>query len=146
MSMSELYGRELRSVLCGTKIGEGTARTVYVCRLNDGYVVKVERGARSFQNIVEWDTWAWVMSRPRHARWFAQCQNISPTGMVLIQRRALPVREKELPKKLPHFLCDLKPENFGLVDGKVVCFDYGTVSSVIADLNPGRLVKAEWRK
>lgn len=145
MYMNRHFGSELHRVLCGVKIGEGASRKVYECLLNDKYVVKVEQGSKSFQNVSEWETWGWVLGKPKHECWFAQCHNISPSGMVLIQRRALPVRDKELPKLLPSFLCDLKPENFGLVDGKFVCFDYGTVASVVGEMRVV-MTKAEWRK
>jgi hypothetical protein len=64
---------------------------------------------------------------------------------MLIQRYCEPLREVELPKLLPDFLCDLKRENFGMFDGRVVCCDYGTAHSAIRRTSR-KLVKAEWRR
>ncbi|MBG6194786.1 hypothetical protein IWQ52_002300 [Labrenzia sp. EL_159] len=48
----------------------------------------------------------------------------------------------ELPDKLPTFLTDIKRENFGLFDGRLVCIDYATT---IMDAST-RLKKADWRE
>lgn len=140
--MSQM-AREFKWLICGDLLGEGVARKVYSCMLNDAYVVKIERKARSFQNVAEWDTWSWAKGSPRHARWLAPCALISPCGAVMAQRKVVPLRPEELPTRLPAWLCDLKRENFGLLDGKVVCCDYGTVNSAIRDAST-KLVKATW--
>ena len=35
------------------------------------------------------------------------------------------LRTNELPKRVQKFLLDHKPDNFGMLDGNVVCRDYG---------------------
>lgn len=141
--MSKFRWREAHWMLCGAKIGEGAARKVYHCRTNVNYVVKIETRAQSFQNIAEFETWEWVQSGPL-AKWFAPCEFISPCGLILMQRKVEPVRIAELPKRLPSFLCDLKSENFGIMDGRFVCCDYGTVPSSIKSASR-KLVPARWR-
>lgn len=141
--MSDLRYREARWMLCGDKIGEGSARKVYHCRINDQYVIKIETMGGSFQNVSEWNTWTWLCDGPM-AKWFAPCEFISPCGLILMQRKVEPVRKSDLPKRLPEFLCDLKPENFGFMDGRFVCCDYGTVASAIRTASR-RFVAAEWR-
>ena len=142
--MSKFRYRELRSVALGDLLGEGLSRKVYVCKLNSHYVVKIEAGGGSFQNIAEWDTWSWLSTEPAMARWLAPCEFISTCGMMLIQRRVEPIRRGELPKKLPAFLTDIKLDNFGMLHGKVVCCDYGTIGASVRRA-PKRMVKAVWR-
>jgi hypothetical protein len=50
---------------------------------------------------------------------------ISPAGAVLIMQKADPIREAELPKKLPALFTDLKISNWGIINGRPVCIDYG---------------------
>lgn len=142
--MSGFKYREPSSVMLGAFIGEGVARKVYHCRLNDKYVCKLEEKGRSFQNVSEWETWNWVEGNKALEPWFAPCLNISLTGVMLVQRYCEPLRNADLPKRLPEFLCDLKKENFGMLDGRVVCHDYGTVHSSIRHASR-KMVKAVWR-
>lgn len=67
--MSRFFYRELRSVALGDMLGSGLGRKVYVCKLNSSYVVKVEEGSCSFQNVEEWQAWYWVNHLPDMARW-----------------------------------------------------------------------------
>ena len=140
--MSKFRYREMRSLVLGPKLGEGSARKVYLCRMNPEYVVKVEMGGCSFQNVAEWDIWNWVRGGSLE-KWFAPCEMISTCGSILVQRRTEPVRSAELPKRVPEFLTDLKVENFGMFNGRIVCFDYGTVSSCIRRTSR-KMVKATW--
>lgn len=141
--MSQFHYREARSILCGDLIGEGSARKVYQCLMNADYVVKIETGGKSFQNAAEWETWSWVRATAME-KWFAPCHLISPCGLLLVQRKVAPLRDSELPPKLPAFLCDFKKENFGLLEKRIVCCDYGTVFSAIRTASK-RLLKAGWR-
>lgn len=120
------------------------ARKVYVLRLNPEYVIKIESGRQSFQNVAEWEYWSWVKDT-KIEKWFAPCELISTCGSMLVQRRVTPLRPNELPKRLPAFLdCDLKIENFGLIDGKFVCCDYGTAQFIVQQ-SPRHYVPAKWR-
>lgn len=142
--MSKFSERELQSVLCGSLIAEGSARKVYHCKPNSRLVVKIERTARSLQNVAESEIWSFVMSDKEMKKWFAPCVFISSAGTVLIQDKVEPLREKDLPKSLPAFLVDLKIENFGMLNGHIVCCDYGTMIGSIRTASR-RMVKAEWR-
>lgn len=135
--------REARQLLFGTKLGEGCARKVYVLRHNPAYVIKIESQSGSFQNVAEWEAWQWLQTE-KIASWFAPCDSISPNGVFLVQRRAEPVRKDELPKRLPAMLVDLKLENFGMIEGKFVCIDYGTIGSNLRNSST-KLCRAKWR-
>lgn len=142
--MSEFRWAEAQSLLCGDKLGEGQNRKVYVCRLDEAYVIKIEPRGTQFQNVEEWRAWWWAQGTSK-ARWLAPCKFISPCGLLLIQARVTPMRPKEAPKRLPQWLGDLKHENFGVLDGKVVACDYGTILSsyrhIKTDMRPAR-----WKK
>lgn len=140
---SDFRYSEALSVLRGDFLGEGSARKVYALLTNSAYVLKIETAGRSFQNVAEWEYWKWVKGT-KLEKWFAPCERISARGLLLVQRRVDPPRLAELPKKVPAFLTDLKIENFGLLDGKFVCCDYGTCKVVLRHF-PQRLVAAKWR-
>lgn len=115
------------NLLCGDKIGEGIHRNVFACRLRPELVVKVECSGdwRYFANVHEMKFWSDHQHRETVAKWLAPCEYLSPDGRVLLQRRVDPIRDADtLPDKLPSFLTDVKRDNFGLLDGKIVCFDY----------------------
>lgn len=114
---------EIRDLLIGDKIGEGAFRDVYQCRLNDKWVVKVEREYESyFHNAMEWHTWHDAKGSD-FEKWFAPCHFISPNGKALVQSKTeLLLR---LPDNIPEFFCDCKIDNFGTIDDIIVCHDYG---------------------
>lgn len=143
MDLTDFLYREATSILCGDFLGEGSARKVYALRTNPEYVVKVEERGGSFQNVAEWDIWSWVKAGPMQ-KWFAPCEMISTCGVILVQRKVDSMRLSDRPLRLPQFLCDLKPENFGVFEGRIVCCDYGTVGSAIRTV-PRNMVRAEWR-
>lgn len=111
-------------MFCGDLIGEGSARAVYQYRMNSNWVVKVESGVSSFQNIMEWETWARIMET-EHAKWFAPCRYISPCGNVLIQQKTAYRGRSDYPLKIPAFFTDTKYDNFGFIGKQLVCHDYG---------------------
>lgn len=128
--------REMASLLCHELIGEGMSRKVFSSLLLPDCVIKVEERSRFFQNVVEWETWQRVLNT-EHSRWFAKCKWISPNGQILIMERTRPAAPYEVPDKLPVYLADFKPSNFGMsmvprykVNPKkqnwFVCHDYGT--------------------
>lgn len=117
-------------------------RQVYDCELFDDCVVKVEDGSRSFQNIVEWETWERVRGT-EFEKWFAPCVNISPSGSVLIMKKTIPILQKDYPKKMPVFLTDFKYSNYGEFDGRFVCHDYGT-NLLFENGMSKRMKKADW--
>jgi hypothetical protein len=136
---TDFVHKELFNLVCGDLIGEGAFRKVYAHRGDPTVVVKVEEGGRSFSNIIEWETWQ-QLQYMKLGEWLAPCLDISSAGSVLIQRRALPVRRGELPDRVPKIFTDLKIENWGMLDGKVVCVDYGNLIFPA----PSATRKAEW--
>lgn len=119
------------NLFCGEKIGSGVYRDVYECRVNPDLVVKVEivpeGGWRTFSNVAEMKFWNEYSHSKSIARWLAPCEYLSPDGYILLQRRCEPVTRadlKRLPTRLPEFLEDIKLENFGWLNGKLVCVDY----------------------
>lgn len=120
------------NLLCGAKLGSGIHRDVFECRLNSAWVVKVENSmpSRSFANAKEMQNWEdWKDVVPIHG-WLAPCRYLSPDGIILIQDRVDPVRKSEhalMPKRVPSFLTDIKYDNFGWLDGNLVCCDYSVL-------------------
>lgn len=113
------------NLLCGTSLGEGIHRKVFECHLDPSLVVKVETSGdhRTFANFREMDVWN-NLEHTKLSKWLAPCVSLSMSGLILLQKRVKPIRREEMPKKLPGFLTDLKVENFGILDGQVVCVDY----------------------
>ena len=138
---------DLFRLMCGEKLGRGIAREVYRSALDPTLVIKIEADAGSFQNIIEWETWDTVRftadTKQDYAKYFAPCIAISPSGTVLVQKYARPVDYTELPEQVPKFFTDLKKENFGLIDGKIVCIDYGNNLLMTNGLST-KLKKADW--
>ena len=135
---------EFFKLICGEIIGEGAYRQVYECRLNKDWVVKVEDedDDGNFCNVNEWKTWTTKKHELAVAGWLAPCHQISHGGRFLIQSRTRPVAKKDLPVKIPAFLTDVKAENFGRLDDRVVCHDYGFISTYMKT----RLIKAHWNE
>lgn len=131
------------NLLCDRKLGNGIHRNVFTNRLDKKTVVKVEieEDWRSFANVRESKFWTDNQHYNAVAKWLAPCEFLSPDGRVLIQRRCEPLRDSDkLPTMLPAFLADIKRENFGWLDGRIVCFDYA-----ITIENPSvRMKKADW--
>jgi hypothetical protein len=112
---------QLFTLICGEKLGEGIARSVYEYRPDRSKVVKFEMGSYDFQNVAEW--LAYEEATPAARKWLAPCIDISEHGQILIQMRVDPLLIA--PKKVPAFLADIKPDNWGLLDGHPVAIDYG---------------------
>lgn len=119
------------NLLCGKPLGRGIHRQVYECTLRPELVVKVEIHEykhRSFMNPREMDFWTYWSEHKPVAKWLAPCQLLSPDGRILLQTRCDPLpRAYPLPEKLPAFLTDHKQDNFGLLNGELVCLDYALV-------------------
>ena len=119
------------------RIASGFSRDVYAYGQNGEYVIKVEHqdhDHKLFQNATEWNLWEEVSEDPKLSRWFAPCINISPGACVLIQARTQPLPKSKKRLRVPAFMCDLKRDNFGLLNGNLVCHDYGTLRMYKQDL------------
>jgi len=128
------------NLLCGKLLGEGIHRKVFECRLRNDLVVKVEdeTGWRYFANVHEMRFWSEHEQYKPVAKWLAPCEYLSPDGRILLQKRVSPVfNGMKLPKKIPEFLSDLKLENFGVHEGRMVCVDYAlTIPNPSTKLKP----------
>lgn len=134
---------DLVNLVCGREIGRGAYRTVFELRINPQWVIKHDtRENRS--NIFEYSTWQELQDTPLR-KWLAPCDWLSDDGYWLIQRKTEPIRSADLPKMIPAIFCDLKRENWGMLDGRPVCHDYGNSKLfAIARSHGGRLVKSNW--
>jgi len=135
--------RDFATLFLGRKLGSGAARVVFEHAFDAALVIKIEHGDRSFQNVHEWQLWEVVKRTPKHAEWFAPCRAISPCGRVLVMERTNPALL--LPEQMPMYLCDFKPDNFGLLStsGRFVCHDYGLSMALQRGLTT-RMARAKW--
>jgi hypothetical protein len=139
-----LVYEDLFNLFCGNLLGQGIHRSVFECKLRDDLVVKVEKQdpLRNFSNIFEMQLWDDNQYCKEIAKWLAPCEFLSPDGRVLLQKKCSPVPyDYKLPLNMPTFLTDLKRENFGILNGNLVCVDYAIY---LADLNH-KPKKADWR-
>jgi len=131
---------DLWSEARGDFIASGYYRDVFEYRLGTGYVLKVEHRPGTFQNVAEWLVWDRVQDADV-ARWLAPCENISGCGRYLTMVRTIPLRPRDkLPAQLPIFLADVQRSNFGWLDGRIVCHDYGILRWEL----PQRLRRVKW--
>lgn len=131
--LSATVKEDALDLLLGAWVGNGCARAVYEYAPDpENYVVKLETKARSFQNVAEYELWNRVVNTSM-AKWFAPVSKISVCGIALVMRRTIPVKcIADMPKRVPAVLCDLKIQNFGLMDGRVVAHDYGFTNATDA--------------
>ena len=122
----EAVFRDAFNMLCGKEIGNGIHRTVFECKIRPDLVVKVENECyREFANVLEMRFWNDQQHYKKIADWLAPCEFLSPDGRILLQKRADPLSENEkLPFLMPSWMTDIKRDNFGRIDGKLVCIDY----------------------
>lgn len=116
--------KDVRDLLLGDEIAYGAHRHVFKHATDPGLVVKLEDIAKHFYNVSEWQVWQRVKSTA-HAKWFAPCVDIGPSGTILMMKKAEPATAAKLPRMVPAFFTDLKAENWGFINGKPVCIDYG---------------------
>lgn len=138
--MKEVY-KDCFNMLCGEKLGSGIHRDVFDCKIREDLVVKVEKADyRYFANVMEMSFWSNYQYCKEISKWLAPCEYMSPDGRILLQRKATPIEECRLPDRLPAFLTDTKPANFGAINGSVVCVDY---AMHIVNVST-RMRKARW--
>lgn len=128
-SLQEIIHLEAFNLLCGDLIGEGQFRQVFEHAFDPTLVVKVEKKLGTFSNVYEFQVWEDQLYYKPVSKWLAPCIIIAETGRVMIQKRVDPLRESELPKKLPAFMTDLKISNFGKYENRIVLCDYPHILS-----------------
>ena len=116
-------------------IHRGTTRVVVVC---GSVAVKFPRGERGKRcNKDEGQVWEQNRSHPARGRWLCPVLWHDPNGHVLIMRAAAPLPAGAQP--IDQLACDWrdyqgggdtqcpcehKPEDWGILDGLMVCVDY----------------------
>lgn len=110
----------------GELLGSGIYRDVYSITGSNQYVLKICNKPGDFSNVTEWEVFNFVNATPHH-RLLAPCFSISPDAQFLIMGRTFPIKDvKDLPSRVPAWMTDLKPQNWGRRGDKVVCHDYAT--------------------
>lgn len=125
-------------MIFGALIGKGASRLVFVYVQNPDLVIKVEHleignNAREAQNFE-------TLQRIGLASWAAPCWLIGPN---LLMRRTAPADPSiDYPAAVPSMFKDLKFNNWGLLDGRLVCHDYAHIG-----LTPTlEMKKAKWKQ
>lgn len=138
---NSFHYEEFFNLICGELLGEGIHRKVFECRIDPTIVIKIEQDHSTFANIREWQAWTDCQYYKPVADWLAPCVDISPNGTVMFQKRIASLsRNDKLPEQLPRFLTDVKPQNFGWLDGRIVCHDYPQMITTAST----KLRKVEW--
>lgn len=142
MSKKAIF-KDAFNLLCGDKIGDGSFRTVYECRIRPDLVVKVENISswRDPHNMLEAQFHSDFKDHKVIGKWLAPIHFVSPDTRIILMERAMPIFDSELPKKVPACFHDVKPANFGrLSNGRIVCFDYALTRGSA----PANLVAHGW--
>jgi len=126
MRLSDDSSSDLFHFICGPEIGRGQYRAVFENCFDKNLVVKHDSG-ENWSNVNEFQIWCEYRDTPL-GKWLAPVEWISPRGLWLIQARTTPIPVGEFPKKVPALFADLKPSNWGMLNGRPVCHDYGNHS------------------
>lgn len=146
MSLKRREGEDLMNLMCGRLLGSGQFRHVYRSRFDDNIVIKYESQNDSRSNIFEYDMWL-AFKDVSLGKWLAPCYALSPDGTWLVQAYTEDIPIDRLPSRVPAIFCDLKPENWGLYEGRPVCRDYGNnLLHRMASIPGNKLVKSDWGK
>lgn len=128
-------------------IDNGASRRVYSTPLQfegKDVVIKVETGdMANSQNIEEIRVWEELVGT-RWEGWLAPIFKHSRDGRVLIMQKTQPVIMATLPDRVPRFFTDCKRTNFGTIEGRTVCHDYG-LNSLSVDGQGNYWKQPEWR-
>lgn len=135
------YADDLIQCLLEERVGSGAAREVWKLR-GVPYVAKIEHG-QSFQNVLEWSLWN-DSEGTSLREWLAPCLTISANGAVLIQAETTQPFGIELPARVPAVLYDLKVQNFGLYQSKLVAHDYGLSGAMEFGARSKKMRDAKW--
>lgn len=147
ITQMESVNSDLIKMFIGKHTNSGYYRSVFEFNPNpDKYVVKIEHDDTDC-NTNEFLIWnevsglhgelAWVKD------WFAPILWMSPNGKIIIQERTRwHSLNKECPNEVPDFFSDVKVDNFGWLNNKFVCHDYGFINRFIKYNKKFR--KANW--
>jgi len=137
-------GDALFNYICGDLIGFGITRYVFEYKPDPEWVMKIDV-SNYFANINEWLLWGAIKDDKRYNKWYAPVKDISACGKFMLQKYCTPLSDTDnVPKMLPINFHDIKKENFGLLDERVVLIDYGGQTFMDALPNKIQLKKANW--
>lgn len=123
-SQDPFFSQDMFAFICGEWIGEGINRDVFEYNLDPRYVVKVQKEAGEFSNIMEFEIWG-AVRHTEYKKFFAQCLWLSGNGRIMLQRKTRPLTKTlRPPERIPHFFLDVKDSNFGYIGGQFVAHDY----------------------
>lgn len=139
----EIIGTEFFNFVCGDLLGSGISRYVFEYKLDKKYIVKVEYSnynANSAEHLI----WGQIEYVQKVSKWFAPIKHLTCCGRVMLQRKCqTEIAYDEYPKQVPVFFTDLKYQNWGMMDGRMVCFDYA--GTLLLDLRTDyKLKNAKW--
>lgn len=117
--------KTIKKTICGKQIAQGCSRTVYECKLDSKWVVKIETYPDSFNNFIEWKVWQEICHWKRTRKYFAEVLWTNHNFRVLVMRKANMNSSKPYPKRVPGFFSDLHGTNYGFIGKRFVCVDYG---------------------
>lgn len=144
MTMERADFDDLMNLVCGKLLGEGQYRQVFACHLDESWVVKKDTG-ENYSNIHEYAIYDEAYNTPLR-KWLAPARWLSPRGLWLIQDRTEPISKDRLPKSVPSIFCDFKADNWGLLNGRPVCHDYGNHALyVLMRKHAMKRQKANWK-
>lgn len=132
-------------MMAGEKIGSGIGRHVFEYLPDKSLVIKFELKCKSFQNVMEWETWQATQFYGPVRKWFAPCVSISDCGTILLQKRTHSRPREKYPGKIPAYLTDTKYSNYGFIGNQLVCHDYGT-NIMLEKGMTGHMKKVLWRE
>lgn len=119
---------DYRDMLLGKYLGRGRFREVYVCGIDESLVVKVARDRDGcLHNGMEWEHYWDLHEIEKVKPWLCPVERITDDHSILLMKRAETIQKHQLPKKVPKFVTDLKPENLGWYEGRPVVIDYAYI-------------------
>lgn len=131
MSCSDENARPMCDFACeqelGELLGKGGSRLVYAVKGDPSVVLKQMKSIYPGTNMIEWLVWCWIKDE-EIASQFARCINISETGRYLKMERLNILEVCDKLPKMPEWVTDPKPENFGrTTQGETKMLDYALV-------------------
>ena len=139
---NKIVSLEMCDMFLGDLLGYGISRYVFDFKMDKRWVVKVDCSDRN-ANVIENNIFVEAMQYDKRLlRWFAPCGQMSRCGRVMLQRKCTMPKQSQYPKNIPDFFVDTKYQNWGLLNGKVVCFDYA--GTILSKLGNYKMIPADW--
>lgn len=143
---------KIEDLLTLKRIGTGSGREVFAIQGNENLVLKVAKNFEGIaSNINEWQIWNSCQFGDFYLhlkQWLCPCEQISDCGQYLVMQKTKPVGIEMAPKIVPALITDLRLDNIGLYDGRVVFHDYGlnlVLEEAIANKKAKIVKRSCWR-